>query len=467
MVGAGTALQISRGVLAQVAELPVASLSDQEYRRCLQQDILTLLAQQDKPEAAAATPAAKRRRDKESESQSLRDKTLEVWYCIENRVALRRYQETVAGAVALTSKLSRGSSLSSVEDADAGEQDPLHGRHSLARHLLTLDGAMDRWASERIFTLRGQGLLAGCALATDESPPSQPRYRGLRFQITVLFVGSFKPPELWESSDVPPIHRQSVLADIMHCPGKRGGDVVKILGMQLARQGLSPLDVVSCTGDGGGENEGKHGVHAHFEELRQGYVRRRCLPHLAWRTCDAALRASGLQYKSLATYLCEGVTWTTLQAIAVKPRDEGGLALFREGSQEFADAFSAKPSTIIDGRPETDLAFLQFLQGKEEVLRRAAARDMEQRALRGEAVAAAADLGKPALRISRAILVEVLNRCMLLKRWQDKHRWVAAASTWDGLVDRCTLAITNLDITDEASHSPFFDKRAAQPVTKQ
>ena len=62
------ALQISRGVLAQVAELPVASLSDQEYRRCLQQDILTLLAQQDTPEAtaAAATPAAKRRRDKES-----------------------------------------------------------------------------------------------------------------------------------------------------------------------------------------------------------------------------------------------------------------------------------------------------------------------------------------------------------------------------------------------------------------
>ena len=82
MVGAGMALQISRGVLAQVAELPVASLSDQEYRRCLQQDILTLLAQQDKPEAAAATPAAKRRRDKESESQSLRDKTLEVWYCL-------------------------------------------------------------------------------------------------------------------------------------------------------------------------------------------------------------------------------------------------------------------------------------------------------------------------------------------------------------------------------------------------
>ena len=370
-------------------------------------------------------------------------------------MALRRYQDTVAGAVALTSKLSRGSSLSSVEDA--GQQDPLHSRHSLARHLLTLDGAMDRWASERIFTLRGQGLLAGCALATDESPPSQPRYRGLRFQITVLFIGAFKPLELWEESNVPPIHRQSALADIMHCPGKRGADVVKILGMQLARQGLSPMDVVSCTGDGGGENEGKAGVHAHFEELRQGYVRRRCLPHLAWRTCDAALRASRVEYKSLASYLCDGVTWTTLQAIAVKPPDAGGLALFPEGSQAFADAFSAKPSPIVDGRPETDLAFLQFLQGREEVLRRTAARDMEQRSLRGEAVAAAADLGSPALRISRRILCEVLHRCLLLKRISDKHRWVAAtARTWDEMVARCTLAITTLEITNEASHSPNF-----------
>ena len=97
----------------------------------------------------------------------------------------------------------------------------------------------------------------------------------------------------------------------------------------------------SSTGDSGGENEGKAGVHAHFEELRQGYVRRRCLPHLAWRTCDAALRASRVEYKSLASYLCDGVTWTALQAIAVKPPDAGGLALFHrldkvQGSRDLA-----------------------------------------------------------------------------------------------------------------------------------
>ena len=134
---------------------------------------------------------------------------------------------------------------------------------------------MDRWASERIFTLRGQGLLAGCALATDESPPSQPRYRGLRFQITVLFVGSFKPLELWESSTVPPIHRQPVLADIMHCPGKKGTDVSQVLEKQLARIGLTCFDVVSGTGDGGGENEGQSGIHSHFENLCPGCVRHR------------------------------------------------------------------------------------------------------------------------------------------------------------------------------------------------
>eukprot|EP00972_Heterocapsa_arctica_P083526 12307617-Heterocapsa_arctica.AAC.1 len=60
----------------------------------------------------------------------------------------------------------------------------------------------------------------------------------------------------------------------MHCPGKKGVDVSRIIDKQLTRLGLNPFDVVSCTGDGGGENEGHHGVHAYFEEFNPGYVRR-------------------------------------------------------------------------------------------------------------------------------------------------------------------------------------------------
>ena len=94
----------------------------------------------------------------------------------------------------------------------------------------------------------------------------------------------------------------------MHAPGKKGVDVARIVTKQLARYGLIVLDVTSCIGDGGGENEGRSGVHAHFEDLQTGYVRRRCLPHIAWRTADAAIRASGLDFRALAAYMVEGIT---------------------------------------------------------------------------------------------------------------------------------------------------------------
>ena len=69
---------------------------------------------------------------------------------------------------------------------------------------------------------------------------------------------------------------------------------------QLSQVGLNGFDVCSGTGDGGGENEGHQGVHSYFENLNPGYVRRRCVPHIAWRICDAAIRASDLDYKALA-----------------------------------------------------------------------------------------------------------------------------------------------------------------------
>ena len=39
-----------------------------------------------------------------------------------------------------------------------------------------------------IYQNRGKGCFAGFAFATDESPPSQPRFRGLRFQITAMML---------------------------------------------------------------------------------------------------------------------------------------------------------------------------------------------------------------------------------------------------------------------------------------
>ena len=230
----------------------------------------------------------------------------------------------------------------------------------------------------------------------------------------MMYWGAFEPVDQWERRDEPPILRTSCLADICHCPGKRGVDVSRILEKQLGRVGLNCFDVVSCTGDGGGENEGQQGIHAHFENLSPGYVRRRCLPHIAWRTCDQAIKASGLDLKALAAYLFEGVTWNRLKDIATTSPAQGGLQLFRDTSQQCKDLFGKSPSAIIDTRPDTDLQFLKLLQGKEHLLHRLAVKDLEQRTLSPDTRAAVLNLGDINQRIQRRVLQEILERCMFL-----------------------------------------------------
>ena len=200
----------------------------------------------------------------------------------------------------------------------------------------------------------------------------------------MLYWGFFPPVCTWETSEDAPIVRCSCLGDIMHCPGKKGVDVSRITEKQLGRVGLNCFDVVSGTGDGGGENEGHQGVHAYFENLNPGYVRRRCIPHISWRTCDMAISSSGLDYKALAAYLCEGVTWSRLREIATKGPGQGGLGLFTDSSAACKNLFGKSPSAIIVSRPDTDLQFLQLLQGKEHHLHRLAVKDLEQRKLGAE-----------------------------------------------------------------------------------
>ena len=87
---------------------------------------------------------------------------------------------------------------------------------------------------------------------------------------------------------------------IMHCPSKKGTDVSNAMHTQLARLGGSPFDVVACTGDGGGDNEGIQGMHAHFEDMHECYVRRMCLPHISWMACDQSVRSSELDCNALS-----------------------------------------------------------------------------------------------------------------------------------------------------------------------
>ena len=446
LVGPTMAKQLSLKVLAEVADMPVPLLSDADLLNGCQADLVASLRSQHCEDDADGLerPTKRLRRNAASKSQTLADSTSTVLYALKHHVGSSAVRSTINDAVELVNTMGD-------HDVNTSGGGAIASYTAFARHLLVLDGAVDRWMAEELFRKRESGAFAGVALATDESPPSQPRFRGLRFQITVMYIGAFDTLDSWERAAGPPMSPTTMLADIAHCPGKTGTDVSRVLEKQLARVGLNPFDVVGAVGDGGGENEGGNGIHSYFEALSPGYVRRRCLPHMAWRTGDMAIRESGLDYRALAAYFVDGITWARLRAIATKSVDDGGLNLFRDGSRACMDIFGKSPEAIAETRPDTDLKFLQFLKGKEHVLYDLARRDVAQReALKQRTKDAVANLGDVAARIGRAILCEVLHRSFWLLRWNGKHSKVAAATSWDELIGQAQGVVMDLELTDKA-----------------
>lgn len=456
LLSATLAQEVARLVLAETCKVPVEPLSDAALAISLKGDIVAILedhyAPRSAPQGNSGQPAKKLRKDTASKRERLASKTQQVVNLLENRMTFRRARETVLTSAELVTKLT-GREETSDNSLSRLLEDILVNRTTLCKHLLLLDGAVDRHSSEKFFSLRELGHFAGVAIASDESPPRQPRFQGLRFQITLIYIGSYFPPDAWETSAEPPIFRRSLLADIMHCAGKKGSDLWAILERQLARVGLSTSDVVSGTGDGGGENEGEEGCHAGFEQQSSGYVRRRCLPHISWRVAAQAIEASStddLQYKPLCTYLGEGITWSRLRAIAVLPREAGGLGLFRDGSRELRRVFGQSPSGIIDMRPESDIAFLLWLRGKEHHLHRLATEDIRQRAAKAaasvEAIRCLADIRK---RVFRSVLAEILERCVFLSRWNSRHPRLVVSTSWDALLELAQNTILDLEISEK------------------
>jgi hypothetical protein len=163
-----------------------------------------------------------------------------------------------------------------------------------------------------------------------------------------------------------------------------------------------------------------------------------------------AIRASELDYRALAAYFVDGVTWSRLRAIAVQTPDLGGLNMFNDGDRRCKAIFGVSPSAIVQTRPETDLNFLKFLGGKEHILHRLATRDLQQRTNLGpDIVKAVENLGNITKRICRSILCEILERCMFLAHWSGKHPMVAATKSWDDLLGEATTTIVDLELTPE------------------
>ena len=162
-----------------------------------------------------------------------------------------------------------------------------------------------------------------------------------------------------------------------------------------------------------------------------------------------AIRASGLHYRALAAYLVEGITWQRLRELATRKLADGGLGLFKDGSQACKDVFGQSPCAIIDGRPETDLRFLRLLEGRERTLQRLATKDLEQRDLHADTRAAILSLADIKGRICRRVLQELLERCQFLYYWSGNHPSVACETFWDDLMQKAVALILSLEITPQ------------------
>ena len=254
----------------------------------------------------------------------------------------------------------------------------------------------------------------------------------MRFQITYIYWPEWPPEDQWETSPTAPLKIGSRLLDVVNCPGKDGASVMQVLEKQLERLGLHRHDVVCGVGDGGGENEAQYnGVHATFEDAVPGYVRRRCLGHMAWRVADATLAAvpEYARIKKLAEYLGDGVTWQRLQSLATHGILEGGMGQFGVGSAEHKRIFGKAPGGIVDGRPESDLNFLRFLKGREYVLSLVCTKDVERRPNLGSATKdAVALLQDHKGRAMRQLSAEMVHRTLYLHWWVNAHGHIAEST---------------------------------------
>lgn len=222
------------------------------------------------------------------------------------------------------------------------------------------------------------------------------------------------------------------------------------MAKQWARINLFPTECVSGVGDGGGENEGAAGVHAHIEGRNASYVRRRCLLHLPWRVADQGLIEMGIvndELKSISAYIHDGVTWLRFKAIATQARGAGGLGMCDQSSQLYEELFGVSPPRHQDERPATDMILLQWLQSRQASFAKLAAHDMECRGLIGKSANVATDsLNNKLHCVLRRIGGVLVHKALFLFHYIEGKQHVALNTTLSDLFDRAQNIISDLGI---------------------
>lgn len=300
-------------------------------------------------------------------------------------------------------------------------------------------------------------MVTGYSFITDESPPEKPRYCGLRFQITFVYLLFYRPVHDWESKDwdsAYPFVRHRYMCDIMHAPGKTGADTLKVIDKQTSSLGLNRFQCVNGVGDGGGENEGSAGVHALLELDNHSYVRRRCFGHLPWRVADAGLDAMGDRHKKLlaiSAHLRDGTTWTRCKALAVQTVSTGGLALLEDGSSEFHALFSVGPPRVLDERPETAWLFLAWLLPRQHHLSTLLLADQNLRNLSSRhAILATASMQSPSDCVCRFVDYIMLHKALYLFHRIKVKPYIADSDdiSFADLVERACQTIMSCELDE-------------------
>ena len=314
-----------------------------------------------------------------------------VKFAVECKVAFRNTPKTIADGERLIANGRYGNDGAVSYNAFENLRD----RWSMGRHALVIDAALDMHVKDVVAAARDNQSFLGFTFTSDESPSNSPRYISFRFQVTFLHLLFFYDVSLWTTpafESEHPFRRERHMCDIVNCAGKRGIDVLRTLDKQFSGKGVSRVECCGGTGDGGGENEGVSGVHALMEAENGHYVRRRCFAHISWRVFEAGHDEMGERAKGLDaihTYLHDGVTWTSLQAISVQSREDGGLQMYVLNGERYVSFFGKSPPRMQDQRPELTKLFLQWLVPRFQDLAKLAEQDIQVRRLKLPQAAAA------------------------------------------------------------------------------
>lgn len=318
---------------------------------------------------------------------------------------------------------------------------------------------------DRFTKARGNGTFLGFNFASDESPPSERRFCGLRFQVTHVYIVYTKPKTDWDNEEFLrkcPIVVDRFLCDLMHCPGKTGADVFTIVQKQFNAKGLYAHECCSGVGDGGGENEGSSGVHSVMETANPSYVRRRCFGHFPWRVADQGITAMGetmAATQSLCVYLRDGITWSRLKGIATQTPEMGGLALMQEGTPEYNRFFTKAPPNIMEDRPETASEFLKWLVPREKILARLVTHDVDQRSLRlQQARTAVETLNNRDHMLKRMVCQVLVAKGLFMYFYCKKNPHIAFKTTFSDLLSKASTVVTNLTVDEDFFHSAPFTR---------